>query len=292
MSIKEDKYVLGQSEKKSIVGLGEEIRLDILLKSNPNLQAGVVSGIVKDHQGNPVSGALIKIMDSNHNPLSHALTGPTGNYTFSPFPPGTNYHIYAIAQGYSLEEGIPFTLLPQQSIIKDFTLTLDPDAAKGLIAGDVIATGTHAPIGGAAVNLYVVNALGEKTLVSLTFTNEFGQYTFRELDKESYLVTIAALGYVTSSDSILINNDGQIAHLVTQLTIDPLSARGTISGIITDEQNIPVSLADVVLYKIEADNTLKPIAFTKTNAEGLYLFMNVPQGDYKIKSNKTILVTI
>lgn len=292
ISVKEDKYILGQSGKKSLKELAEEIRLDLSLKPNPNLQAGTVYGVVNDSQGTPIPGALVKIMDSDHNPLAHSITGSDGNYTFSPFPAGTNYHNYAIAQGYLLAEGIPFTLLAGQKIQKDFTLSIDTDATKGIIAGDINSSKDNKPIKGAAVNLYSLDNLGNKTLIGVTFTNEFGQFTFRELDKGNYIVQISALGYVPESNSITINQDGQIAHVVLKLEIDPMSARGTISGIVTDDNNMPINSADVVLYKVGDDDNLTPISFTKTNDEGLYLFVNVQQGDYKVKSNKTIIVTI
>ncbi|MEG0691479.1 MAG: carboxypeptidase-like regulatory domain-containing protein, partial [Oscillospiraceae bacterium] len=63
----------------------------------------------------------------------------------------------------------------------------------------------------------------------------------------------------------------------------------TISGIITDDVGAAVIGADVILYRVETDNSLTPIALTKTIANGVYLFVNTPQGNYKIKSSKTVV---
>lgn len=287
--IKQEKYILGQSIAKSIKDLGEEIRLDLSLQPNPNLNAGTVIGTVKDENGNPIDHALIKIMDSNHNPLAHAFTGLDGAYIFSPFPPGTDYHIYATKQGYALAENLPFTLLPNQTIRKDFTLVVDPNASLGIIAGDVTNKITHAPVKGAVVNLYSVDEFGVETLYAVAFTNEYGQFVFSELPLGNYIVRVNALGYKPYATTVLISAPGQIAHVISDLNVDQESSRGTISGIITETNNQPIPFADVTLYRVEADNSLTPIAFTKTNDEGVYLFINVPQGNYKIKSNKIFI---
>ncbi|MCX7884075.1 MAG: carboxypeptidase regulatory-like domain-containing protein [Caloramator sp.] len=287
----QDQYELGQSIKKSLSELGQEIRLDLSLKPNPNLNAGTIFGTVKDTQGNPVVGATIKIMDKDHNPLAHTVTGSDGSYIISPFPPGPEYHIYAQADGYLLAEQLPFALLPRQQVEKNFILTRDPDALLSIIAGDVRDNQTPPHVvKGAIVNLYKVDELGHETLIAVTYTNEFGQFTFRDLQKGSYIIRISALGYIPVATSVIISADSTIAKVVATLNVDPQASKGTISGVITDDNNVPIPDADVVLYKVEADGSLTPIAVTRTNDEGVYLFTKVPQGDYKIKSTKSITI--
>lgn len=292
MSITNDQYILGQSISKELKELGEELRLDLQLELNPNLDAGSVYGTVNDSITEPIAGALVKIFSDEHEPLAHAISAEDGSYLFSDFPPGTDYHIAATAVGYNLEEGIPFTLLEKQNIEKNFTLQLDPNSKLGLIAGDINNIKTKLPINGAVVNLYKINADETETLLGVTFTNEYGQYTFRELEKENYKIKINSLGYTPFSTTITIDKDGEIAHVITKMTENPISARGTISGIITDKNNVAINDADVILYLVEEDESLTPISFTKTSEEGLYLFINVEEGKYKIKSNKTIDVTV
>jgi protocatechuate 3,4-dioxygenase beta subunit len=292
MSITNDQYILGQSIAKEVKSLGEEIRLDLELQPNPNLDSGTVYGTVKDSIDDPISNALVKIMDTDHEPLAHALTSVDGEYIFINFPPGTDYHIYATATGYDLEEQTPFTLLAKQNIEKDFVLLLDPNAKLSLIAGDVIDKDTKLPVNGAVVNLFEINEDKTETLVGVTFTNEYGQYTFRELSEANYDVKIDSLGYISSSETVNIDAEGQIAHVETSMYEDPETARGTVSGIITNNNNIGIAYADVVLYSVDSDDKLTPIAFTRTNDEGVYLFINVEKGNYKIKSNKTIDVTV
>lgn len=287
----QDQYELGQSIKKSLSELGQEIRLDLSLKPNPNLEAGTIFGTVKDTQGNPISGATIKIMDRDHNPLAHTVTGPDGSYIISPFPPGPEYHIYAQADGYLLAEQLPFALLPRQQVEKNFILTRDPDALLSIIAGDVRDNQTPPHVvKGAIVNLYKVDELGHETLIAVTYTNEYGQFTFRDLQKGSYIIRISGLGYIPVAISVIISADSTIAKVMATLNVDPQASKGTISGVITDNNNVPIADADVVLYRVETDGSLTPIAVTRTNDEGVYLFTKVPQGDYKIKSTKSITI--
>lgn len=287
----QDQYELGQSIKKSLSELGQEIRLDLSLKPNPNLDAGTIFGTVKDTQGNPIPGATIKIMDKDHNPLAHTVTGPDGSYIISPFPPGPEYHIYAQADGYLLAEQLPFALLPRQQVEKNFILTRDPDAILSIIAGDVRDNQTPPHVvKGAIVNLYQVDELGHETLIAVTYTNEFGQFTFRDLQKGNYIIRISGLGYIPVAISVIISADSTIAKVMATLNVDPQASKGTISGVITDNNNVPIADADVVLYRVEADGSLTPIAVTRTNDEGVYLFTKVPQGDYKIKSTKSITI--
>ncbi len=285
MAVKIDKYILGQSETKSIEQLAEEIRLDLSLEPNPHIDGGTVFGTVKDESDKPIPGALIKIMDNNHNPLAHEITGEDGTYIFTSFPPGSNYHIYSIAQGYKLEEDVPFTLLPQQSVEKDFVLPIDPTSSLAIIAGDILDNKTKKAIKGAVVNLFS----NEGDLIALSYTNDYGQFVFGDVAKGKYAVRISALGHKATSQTIEIDKDGQIANIIVNLDVDPSSARGTVSGMITDNDNEPIDGAEVILYKVEAQDKLTPIAFTKTNDEGVYLFINVDEGSYKIKANQEFI---
>ena len=285
MAVKIDKYILGQSEERSIEELAQEIRLDLSLEPNPHIEGGTVFGTVKDESDNPIAGALVKIMDNNHNPLAHAITGEDGSYIFTSFPPGSNYHIYAISQGYKLEEDVPFTLLPQQSVEKDFVLPADPSSALAIIAGDILDIKSQKTINGAVVNLFD----SEDELIALSYTNEYGQYVFADVAKGKYTVRISALGYKATSQTVEIDKDGQIANIIVNLDVDPSSARGTVSGVITDNNNNVIYGAEVILYAVGELDKLTPIAFTKTNDEGVYLFINVDEGSYKIKANQEFI---
>lgn len=291
-TIKQDKYILGQSVSKSIAAVAEEIRLDLKLSPQPLNNTGRVTGTVVDTNGNPVPNALIKLMDSNYEPILHAITAADGTYTLDKVPAGSGYNIFSIAAGKALNQGVSFSITASQVITKNFTLVDDPNSQLGIIAGDLYDSATNAPINGAVISLYKVNEDETEVLVSITYTNQYGQFVFRGLDIGNYSIRVSALGYIGTSSTVSITAPGQIVPSIINITQDPNSARGTVSGIITDQNNQPIVAADVVLYKVNADNSLTAIAFTKTNSAGVYLFINVPQGSYKVKSNKTEDVVI
>lgn len=289
--IKKDKYVLGQSTSKQIATMGEEIRLDLQLQPIIPTIGATVEGKVVDANGNPVANALIKIMDSNFEPLLHAITDANGDYLFNNIPSSSSYTIFAIASGMQLNQGQSFSLSEGQTKVVNFTLLSDPAMQLGIIAGDLYQSGTTTPINGAVVSLYsVVN--GVETLSAITYTNQYGQFVFREVATGSYDIKISALGYLPDSISTSVTSASQIVSLQPTLLVDPNASNGTVSGVITNNLNAPIDRADVILYRVNADNTLTPVAFTKTNSSGVYLFINVPQGTYKVKSNELEIVEI
>lgn len=286
--IKKDIYKLAQSETTTIAGVGEEVRLDLDLIPNPNLDSGTITGTVTDTNGDPVEGAVVKILDNDYNPVAHVITGSDGSYIFSPFAPGNNYRVFASAVGFELSTTDPFSLLPKQSINKDLVATEDPTLLKSFIAGDIIDDNGD-PIAGAVVELYSIDDQQNELLMGIAFSNEYGQYVFREVEIGNYAIRITALGYTPTRNTINITEDQTIAKVDTTLVPDQLASKGTISGIITDSDGNAVVGADVILYRVESDDALTPIALTKTITNGVYLFVNTPQGDYKVKSSKTIV---
>ncbi len=287
-AIKKDIYKLAQSEAQSLVSVGQELRIDLSLEPNPNLDSGTITGTVTNSNGEPIEGAVVKVMDSDYTPLEHVITGSDGSYIFSPFPPGTNYHIFASAVGYELATIEPFSLLTNQTIVKNIVAKEDETLTKSFIAGDIYDD-NNVPIDGAVVELYSIDADGNEIMEGLAFSNEYGQYVFREVEIGEYEIRIAALGYTSITNTLSITKDGSIAKVVSNLSPDPEASKGTISGIITDSDGAAVVGADVVLYTVEEDESLTPIALTKTIANGVYLFVNTPQGNYKVKSRKTVI---
>ncbi|GAA0068659.1 hypothetical protein UT300003_01820 [Clostridium sardiniense] len=285
-TIKQDIYVLGQSQAKQINSVGQEIRLDLSLRPQVLNNTGKVTGTVTSG-GNPVPNALVKIMDSNYNPILHAVTALDGTYTLDNLPAGTGYNIFCTAAGMALQQGVSFSIAAGQVINRDFNLVSDPAAQLGIIAGDLVDSSSNTPIGGAVVSLYLVNPDNTEVLQAITYTNEYGQFVFRELAIGNYSIRVSALGYIGASSTVSISTPGQIVPSLITIAQDPNASRGTVSGIITDNNNQPIANADVVLYKVNSDDSLTAISFGKTNASGVYLFINVPQGNYKVKANQT-----
>lgn len=292
ITIKQDKFILGQSISKTIASLGEEIRLDLQLQPINPIIGATVSGTVRDTNNNPIKNALIKIMDSNFEPLLHAITDLNGEYIFNNIPASNSYTIFSIAPGKKIKQGQGFSLSEGASKTIDFVLENDPAMNLAIIAGDLYQSGTTTPINGAVVTLYKLDEQGGEVLSAITNTNEYGQFVFREVENGEYNINISALGFISDSVTASVTTAPQIVSIKPTLQPDPNLQNGTVSGVILDNLNAPIDRADVILYKVNADDSLTPVSFTKTNASGVYLFINVPQGTYKVKSNELEIVEI
>lgn len=292
VQVKQDKFVLGQSISKTIASLGEEIRLDLQLQPLIQTIGASVEGLVTDTNGAVIPNALVKIMDSNFEPLLHSVTDANGEYLFNNIPASNSYTIFAIAPGKKIKQGQGFSLSEGASRTINFTLEDDLAMQLAIIAGDLFQTGTTNPVGGAVVTLFEVDQNGIETLSAITHTNEFGQFVFREVANGEYSINISALGFISDSISVSVTSAPQIISVQPTLQPDPNAQNGTVSGVILDNLNAPIDRADVILYEVNVDDSLTPVAFTKTNSAGVYLFINVPQGTYKVKSNELEIVEI
>ena len=290
--IMQDKYILGQSIDQSITALGQEIRLDVALVNNPNgLNGGKVSGKVIDYNGNPIQNALVKIMSSDYDPLMHTLTDGSGQYSFINIDANTSYNIFAIAPGMMLNQGNHFSITNLQQLTINFTLENDPAMILGIIAGDLMDSASGVPINGAIVSLFQIQTDANNILEAVIYTNQYGQFVFREVPIGDYVIKINALGYNENDVNASVDNGGEIVPININLTPNQNIPNGTVSGMITNSNNQPIDRADVILYSMESNNNLTPVAFAKTNINGIYLFDNVPMGRYKVKANEIELVT-
>ena len=291
--VMQDKYILGQSVSKVIKFAGDEIRLDLnLIESIKDLIGMEVQGIVTDSKGLPIVGALVKLMTVDYEPMFHSITDNNGFYSLQNIPINLAYKIYSIASRKKLKFGGVINTTLNKKIVINFVLEEDPAMLLGIIAGDVLDSTSNKAIDGAVVSLFYFDSNSNKILKAITYTNEYGQFIFRELPKQQYIVNTNYTGYKNTDIVVNIINDGQIVPLIVNLSKDPKATNGTVSGVISDEGNNPIPRADVVLYKVEVDDRLTPVAFTKTDNDGVYLFNNVPEGTYKIKSNEIKIVKV
>lgn len=299
VDIKRDIYTLGQSEKGILHSPGEEIRIDLKLKLDAtDTIGGTVYGVVEDSfTSAPIPGALVKVMSTDYNPLKHAITDSLGNYIINNVPVEDTFKIYAIAQGKSLKESTIISGTLAEKIKMDFTLEDDEAMKKAVVAGDVFnSANVSEPIGGAVVSLYLING-SSQSLKAVTDTNQYGQFTFREVELGQYSITITSDGYYHQEVSINATTQGQIIPIKIGLNQNPSNSKGTVSGVIRNELGNPISRGDVILYEVNenedgSNETLTPVAYTKTNDEGVYLFSNVKQAKYKIKSNESKIIKI
>ncbi|MCX7773419.1 MAG: carboxypeptidase-like regulatory domain-containing protein [Clostridia bacterium] len=286
--IRRDEYMLGQSIAKSLSGLSEAIRIDLTLSPNPYLHAGAISGKVKNSLGTPLPDAVVLVFDEHFNTVAHTLSDSDGSFTFSPIDPGSGYHLYAQAPGFSLGESEHFNLVSHQSIEIEIRLSPLLEQTQIVITGQVLNSHGFA-IKSASIELYMLS--GEKPeLLSHTFSNDDGQFVFQGIEPGSYQVKANASGYYSNTMPVEIHHHAAITRVDVILNTDPKASQGVITGLITDDSGQPLAKADVILYRVGNDLSLTPVAYTKTTNEGVYLFVNVPQGEYRINSNRVAVL--
>lgn len=288
MSIIKDEFMPGISSKKNINDIAQTIRLDLSLSPNPHINSGTITGTVRDINGNPISDAVVLILDGTNTAIANTNTGNEGKYSFFQIPSGSAYRAYALSPGFLLTDAMPFSLNINQTLEIDFSLMIDDADTCSIIAGEVQNI-YGLPIKSASVELYQVTQSATKLLV-LTFTNDIGQFVFCDIAVGSYFLKINATGFFSEYYPVEIVKPKSIGHVSAILKEDLKASKGIILGIISDNDEMPLANADVILYRVGTDKALVPVAYTRTNHEGIYLFVNVPQGEYMVNSNRSIIV--
>jgi hypothetical protein len=292
MAETKDIYVLGQSETGSIVNLGEEIRIDLALETSVQKDVGTLYGNIQDADGNPIENVTVKITDNLFNPLYHRNTDENGNYTINNIPADNQYEVVAQKDLYDLGIGTSFVMQAEQMIERKFTLVASQETNTAIVAGEIMTTDDER-VADVAVALYDNSQPESPVLLKTTYTNQYGQFAFFYIPAGLYKIECKKLGYTTASNTFVVDSSTQMLNIEVDMEVDPVTRKGTVNGVIRDEEGSPVASAFVILYtvtQVKGEEVLTPVRKTITNGDGLYLFEQVSKGDYKIKANKTELV--
>lgn len=275
-------YNLGYTPTFDIAGR-EEITENLDLTVNPAATAGILSGTVTSG-GVGLAGATVKVFDVNDNPVEHANTGGTGQFTISNLPVGS-YKVTAIKAGYLLPLTTSISIQQNKTTTVTIDLVADPDINLNIVYGIITSSVTETPLQNAVVSLYS-NTLPEPTLIISALTNDNGQYIFGLIPTGDYYVTASKLGYYTEQTALINLTTSEIVPSDISLTADAASNTGTISGFIKELSNgQPIVDAGVALYSVTG-GVETVVDTTRTNVAGRYLFTNVNPGTYLVKSTK------
>lgn len=277
-----DTFLIKASQVNNIADGGSEIRVDLQLNQAPPIGRRVLQGTVTDDNGNPVEDALVKLLDIKFNPVVHEFTNPQGNFIFNQLNTGS-YVITAKKSGYGLAPVQNIALPDKGVLVVNIKLsTLPPQALNTSIYGIISSAQSGKPIKGAAVTVINVTE-DEPVLFAQTTTNESGQYFVASPPEGAYLVQADAFGFILSPPTKTIIEDDDKSQVDIALEVHNRENQGTVSGIITDINGAPISGAFVALYSVTGEGeTLVQLARTINN--GLYLFINVEPGEYRVKA--------
>ena len=204
---------------------------------------------------------------------AHTITDINGQYTISDLPMGI-YTIAAVKDGNYLSQDLPLTISSTLPVTIDLVLTNNESITKNIVYGIVVDNVT--------VSLYQI-VDGEKVLVSTTTSIADGEFILDQIADGTYSLSFSKAGYQTVEVNNVILTGSTKFDTSTTLTSTIGTINSTVSGYIKNELGIAVANAYVGLYQIVAGKETL-VAVTYTNADGKYMFGNVVEGQYVVKS--------
>lgn len=244
--------------------------------------SGVLYGRLFNWLGQPVKDGVVKIVSETYEPVAIGKTDHLGGYCMFAVPPNQPLRVIGTAENCDISAQVEICIKERQAQKVDLFLTCSGQEDTGVLTGLVLNKLNALPLEKAQVLLFQEIG-GVPHFKDKTQTNEFGQFALTRLAPGGYLVQISMPGYLGEQYRVTLCMQGQMANRVTSLCPDCHSQlKGTVSGVITDHQKEPIADADVILYRIDPNNAITPIAHTKTNSNGVYLFINVEIGAYKV----------
>lgn len=283
MSFFVDKYLLKKSSVQQLPSGGQEIRIDVELNQNPDLNAGSLTGTVTDPEGEAVNGAVEKVLTKQFDPVAHTNTNVEGQYLIRDLEPGS-YNVLAVNGIYFRSEVKGVSIPAKKQVTVDLSFDEPPFSPPLAVVWGRVLDSSDSPIEDAVVNAYSVQD-GEEVLFAETITNSTGQYFVNGLPDGEYLFRASAQGYKISPDQVITIEDGENQESNFVLTVHPEENKGTVNGIVTDAEGQPIAgLVFVGLYSLDEQDIETLVNVTKTNENGLYLFGNVEPGRYLIKA--------
>ncbi len=260
-----------------------EENIDFTLQSTEQYFNENVTGIVFENNIEseiPVEGATVKVFTSDGIPYSHTLTDATGKYTIGNLPVGI-YLISATKNGYNLCEDIPISITNTIPLNINLAIVPNSNINKNIIYGKIIDNSTKLSLGGVNVLLYKY-VDGTATLINSSTSISDGEYILDNIEDGDYQVSFVKNGYQSININVSLANGIKLLADESMVSIIG-NINNTVSGIIRDNLGNVVSNALVDLYKIENNKEIL-VATTYTNSIGKYMFGNVIDGNYLVKS--------
>ncbi len=225
------------------------------------LPTETVQGVITDSLGNPVAGALVKLLDTNGVEVGQVKTDSNGYYIFS-VPPG-DYELVASTIGLGARKKIAIDENWDGEQFVNMTL-LPSDTVQGLVMNE---DGT--PASNTMITLYD----DQGNVLVQSWTDDEGRYQFLLEEDKTYDV-VAQKGNLKGNAHIVTDDNWD----TTKSTDIKLTDSTFVSGTIYDSDGKPVNGATVKLYDDEGNL----IATFTTGADGKYNFVLDKDENYQI----------
>ena len=228
----------------------------------------VVSGMVRDLEGVPMSGVAIMAERVDNGTIYQAITGEQGTYNLS-LPEGT-FNITAAIAGFGSD--VTYQMLVVLTMIEDVDFVIQ--VTTGRVEGHV--TSKDVPLVGAQIVL----SNGNSTYLGRT-SFPLGSYSITGVVPGVFVARGEMVGYWTNvSEEPVYVNPNEVTELDFVLEPQPARIFGKVTVGNAPEEGISVSLMSGT---VEVRNTL-------TDANGNYSFSNIIAGEYDVVFSKEGLV--
>ena len=238
----------------------EEKRVDTKIITAKELNQ--VEGVIMNECGCVMQKACIKVLTSDYEPLTHTMSNSKGEFVL----------IYSYDEEVILiisKEGYKTVVL--ENFCREIEVTLTKLTNSAVLTGRLVLK-NGGEINSARVRL--VNNMVKKQV----FPDCDGFFVITEISSGCYQLIIDGNEYIKTVLTINICNSTRTYNLGS-LIINKVNIMGTIHGIVSDGEDIPIDNAVVLLYNLDMCFV---VAKTITNKEGLYFFGNVDVGNYHI----------
>ncbi|BCB03802.1 carboxypeptidase regulatory-like domain-containing protein [Bacillus sp. KH172YL63] len=250
----------GTNSVSASVTSGVTTTSDVPLQPVP----GTISGnLTDDVSGQPISGAVVQIINSSGQVVTTGTTDALGNYTIENLVPGS-YSVVFSANGYS-------NTVLGAIVTQNQTTTLDAglDPIAGLVTGTV-TDNAMIPIEGALVTIVQNNIP-----IATDITDQNGNYEVPNLAPGSYTVVVSADNFTTETvGTIITSGETTVTNVV--LAPDP----GTLSGNVTNDSGDPIAGATISIQ-----TNVGIILTTVTDSNGNYVVEGLAPGNYTVTAS-------
>ena len=239
---------------------------------------GEITGIVNDETSDVgAAGVIVTLADSSNEEIDQTTTDGNGSYTFDRLPTGTYYVCFTPndQQNYVFqcwedkgpgESATPIMLTVGQTVHAG--ATMHPG---GMITGKVTDAVTHQPIAG----VYV----GASGAVNSGTTDQNGDYTVKGAptgDHTMYFRPAARQNYLPLSYGGPVSTTA--GQTTSNVNVELQPGAKIVGRVIDAVTHQPISDAYVSLY----DSTDEQIEQLQTNSRGLYSFVALDTGSYRV----------
>ncbi|GAA4876753.1 hypothetical protein GCM10023310_65670 [Paenibacillus vulneris] len=241
---------------------------DILIPMLPD--PATLTGIITDLSGNPLSKAVVTVMDQNDTILATGLADANGAYMADSIPPGT-HTVQVKAPDYS--QAIDTTTFAPGQTITGLNFILTPDS--GSVSGQVTDSVSGTPIPGATAAIRALDQQG--VIVKSVTTGQFGNFVIPDLAPGPYTVLVTADQYASDFVGVVIISNSSAN---ASISLSPLP--GTIQGAVQGLTGLPVTGTETLIRLYDANGLLLDTIFA--NPDGTFVLSNLQAGSYSIQA--------